>query len=87
MLAIDGEKSVCSDEAVKETIAGFPPEINDHDLLSKIKGENAIYESSRVMGSGGRLRGLRQQVSAVSSPSVHVIVFADCSQILCKLAT
>ena len=38
MLAIDGEKSVCSDEAVKETIAGFPPEINDHDLLSKIKG-------------------------------------------------
>ena len=39
MVAIDGEKSVCCDETVREKIAGFPPEVNDHDLLSKVKGE------------------------------------------------
>ena len=39
MLAIEGEKSVCSDEAIKRTIAGFPLEITDHELLSKVKGE------------------------------------------------
>ena len=42
MLAIDGEKSVCSDEVVKETIAGFPPEVNDHNLLGNIKGERML---------------------------------------------
>ena len=38
MLAIEGDKSACSDEAIREKISGFPPEIKDHELLTKIKG-------------------------------------------------
>ena len=39
MLVIDGDKSTCNDNDVREKIAGFPPEIQDHELLSKVKGE------------------------------------------------
>ena len=39
MLAIDGDKSAYCDEAIKKKIAGFPPEIKDHELLTKIKGD------------------------------------------------
>ena len=39
MVAIEGDKSVCSDDTIKEKIADFPPEVRDHELLSKVKGE------------------------------------------------
>lgn len=45
MLAIDGGKSVCGDVAMKERIAQFTPEIKDHELLGKIKGENVVNQN------------------------------------------
>jgi regulator of Ty1 transposition protein 103 len=57
MLAIEGDKSACSDEAIREKISGFPPEIKDHELLTKIKDKAAadelevkLVEAEKVLG-------------------------------------
>ncbi|CAI8038901.1 Regulation of nuclear pre-mRNA domain-containing protein 1B [Geodia barretti] len=57
MLAIEGDKSACNDEAIREKIAGFPPEIKDHELLSKLKDKAAadeleakLVEAEKVLG-------------------------------------